>query len=83
MQKGDIELVQVAWVLSCKEPHVRFEISTFKTGYRQNFVKIRKLILFGQKCPNLGTWVKNFGKQMTDLKSAPSKYVTSKMPLKD
>ena len=25
---------------------VRFEISTFEIGYRQNFVKIRKLLLF-------------------------------------
>ena len=26
---------------------IRFEISTFEIGYRQNFVKIRKLIIFG------------------------------------
>ena len=32
----------------------KFEISTSKIGCMRNFVKIRKLILFGQKCPNLG-----------------------------
>ena len=31
---------------------VRFEISNLEIEYRQNFVKIRKLILFGTKCPN-------------------------------
>ena len=33
-----------------------FEISTFETGYRQNFVKIKKLILFGTKSLNFGFW---------------------------
>ena len=33
-------------------------------GYRQNFVKVRKLIFFGPKCPNLGIWPQNFRKQM-------------------
>ena len=33
--------------------NVRFEISTIKIEHRRNFVKIRKLILFGSKCPNL------------------------------
>ena len=31
----------------------KFEISTFKIGHIQNFVNIRKSILFGLKCPNL------------------------------
>ena len=54
--------------------NVRFEISTFKIECKGNFVKIRKLIFFlTQKCPNLGFWAHNFGKQMADLKSAPSK----------
>ena len=52
--------------------NVRFEISTFEIGYKGNFFKIGKLIFFDPKCPNLGIWVQNFGKQMTDLKSAPS-----------
>ena len=34
----------------------KFEISTFKIG---NFVKIRMLILFGPKCPNLSIWAQN------------------------
>ena len=33
---------------------VRFEISSSEIEYWQNFVKIKKLILFGTKCPNLG-----------------------------
>ena len=37
----------------------KFEISTFKISYMQSFVKIRKLILFGQKCQNLGIWAQN------------------------
>ena len=41
---------------------VRFEISTFNIGYRQNFVKIRKLILFGHKCPNFGDLGSNLSK---------------------
>ena len=49
---------------------VKFEISTFEIVYMQNFIKIRKLILFGPKCPNLGIWAKTFRKPMSDLKSA-------------
>ena len=37
----------------------KFEISTSEIGYMGNFVKIRSLILFGQKCPNLGIWAQN------------------------
>ena len=33
--------------------NVRFEISTFEIECEQNFVKIRKLILFDPKCPYL------------------------------
>ena len=43
--------------------NVRFEISILETGYKQNFVKIRKLIPFGSKCPNLGTWTRNLKKE--------------------
>ena len=49
---------------------VKFAISTFEIVYMQNFIKIRKLILFKPKCPNLGIWAKNFRKPMSDLKSA-------------
>ena len=37
----------------------KFEISTFRIGYIQNFVNIRKSILFGLKCPNLSIWAGN------------------------
>ena len=39
---------------------VRFEIRTLEIGYRQNFAKIRKLILYGLKCLNLDIWASNF-----------------------
>ena len=41
------------WDLSSKfaKTNVRFESSTFEIEYMQNFVKIRKLILFGPKYP--------------------------------
>ena len=42
--------------------NVKFEISTFEIGYMRNFVKIRKLIFFGPKCPNLGIWARNLKK---------------------
>ena len=38
----------------------KFEISTFKKGYMRNFVKISKLILFGQKYRNLDISTQNF-----------------------
>ena len=50
---------------------VRFEINTFKIEYRQNFLKVRKFILFRTKYPNLGILARNFRKQMQDLKPAP------------
>ena len=34
---------------------VRFEICSIEIGYKQNFVNIKKLILFGPKYPNLCT----------------------------
>ena len=43
--------------------NVRFEIINFEIGYKWNFVKNRKLILSGPKCPKLGIWAQNFGKQ--------------------
>ena len=52
---------------------VRFEISIFEIGYRQNFVKIRKLILFDLKYPYSEIWDQNFRKPMSDLKSAHSR----------
>ena len=62
--------------------NVRFEISTFEIGYRQNFAKIRKLIIFDPKCPYLGIWAQNFQIPMSDLKSAQSKYSAWKILLK-
>ena len=53
--------------------NVGFEISTFEKRRKGNFVKIRKLTFFDPKWPKLGIWAQNFGKQMLDLKSAPSK----------
>ena len=52
-----------------------FDSTAFKS-------KIWKLILFGPKCPNLGIWARHFRKQMSDLKSASSKQVTSRISLK-
>ena len=42
-------------------------------------MKIRKLVLFDAKCPNLGTWAKRFQKPMSSLKSKPSIYGTSEI----
>ena len=73
LQNGDIELVRLTWVPGCYElqkVNVRFETSIFEIGCRQNFVKIRKLILFDAKWPYLGIWDHNFQKPMSDLKSA-------------
>ena len=47
-----------SWKFS--KANVRFESSTFKIEYRQNFVKIWKLIRFGPKCPNLCIWAGKF-----------------------
>ena len=38
----------------------------------QNLIKIKKLILFGQKCPNLEIWAQIFRKSASDLKTATS-----------
>ena len=40
--------------------NVRFEISTFEIAYKQNFIKIKKVIAFGPKFLNLGIWARNF-----------------------
>ena len=61
--------------------NVRFEIITFKIGYMQNFVKIRKLIPFGPKCSKLGIWAQNFGKQVSHLRSSLSKEGTTEILL--
>ena len=50
--------------------NVRFEISTFEIGYMQNFVKVRKLMLFDPKCPYLEIWAQTFQNPISDLKSA-------------
>ena len=52
--------------------NVWFEISTFETGCRPNFAKIKMLIPFGPKSLNLGVWAQHFWKWMSDLRSAPS-----------
>ena len=62
--------------------NVRFEISTFEVANRQTVVKIKRLILFGPKFLNLGSWARNFWKQMSDLKSAPAKQHTRKISLR-
>ena len=50
---GDIFLHAQIWGFGVKKTRVRSKFSTYKIGYRQNFVKNRKLILFGPKCRNL------------------------------
>ena len=41
--------------------NVRFEVSTFEIEHMRNFAnKIRKVILFDPKYPNLGIWSQNF-----------------------
>ena len=50
--------------------NVRFEISTFKVVHMRNFVKIRTLILFGPKYPDLAIWLQNFWKPMSNLKAS-------------
>ena len=57
----------------CSKTSVRFEISTFEIGHRENFVKIKKLVPFGPKYTDLGISAQKFGKRITNLKSAPSK----------
>ena len=60
-------------VVSFAKKNVRFEMITLKIGCMPNFVEIRKLIVSGTKCPKVGIWAHNLGKQISDLKSAPSK----------
>ena len=55
------------WASTFMKINVRFETSTFKTDYIQNFVKIRKLILFGPKYPNMENWAHRFCTQMKEL----------------
>ena len=45
---------------------LKFEISRFKIGYMQNFVKNRKLILFGPKWQKMALCAQNFQRQMTN-----------------
>ena len=51
---------------------------SFEVAYILDLAKIRKLILFGRKCPNLGIWAQKFQKPVSDLKSAPSEQGTTK-----
>ena len=53
--------------------NVRSKLSNFKIGCRQNFGKIKKLILFGPNCPHLGIWTQYFQKPLSDFKAIPSK----------
>ena len=66
----------------CSKTNVRFEIITFEIGYKWNFVKIRKLILFGPKDLSLDIWAQNLGKRMSDLKSTTSKQSTRETSLR-
>ena len=59
------------------EKKVWFEISTFEIRYRQNFVKIKKLIPFGPKRPNLEVWAQTFRERMSHLQSAPLGFVSA------
>ena len=60
--------------------NVRLEISSFQIGCRPNFIKIKKLIPFGPKYPNLSIWAQKFGKPMSNLKSSPLKQGKCEMP---
>ena len=53
--------------------NVRCEISTFEIEYRQNFRKIKKMILLDAKCPYLGICAQSFRKSMSDMKSSHRK----------
>ena len=52
--------------------NVRFEIRTFQIGYRKNFVKIKKIILFDPNSLNFEMWTQNFRKPVSDLKASLS-----------
>ena len=39
--------------------NIRFKISTFKTRFMRNIIKIRYLILLAPKGPNMGIWTQN------------------------
>ena len=46
---------QIWWLgLKIFKKNDRFENSTFEIGYKQDFVKVRKLIIFGPKMPKFG-----------------------------
>ena len=49
--------------IQLSKTNVKFYISSFKISYPQNFVKIRKSMFFGPKCPNLGIWDQNLKKE--------------------
>ena len=48
--------------LKFSKTNIRFEFNTFEIGYTRNFVKVRKLILFGPKCPDLDILGSKFSK---------------------
>ena len=47
--------------MSSKFPttNIEFQISTSGIGHLQNLVKIRTLLLFDPKCPNVEIWAQN------------------------
>ena len=59
--------------LKVLKTNARFETSTSKTEYKQSFIRITKIILFGPKCSNMGIWAQDFREQMSDSKSVPWK----------
>ena len=54
--------------LDCKlkilKTNVRFEISTFEMGFIQSLTnKIKEVIFFDPKCPNMGIWARNLNNE--------------------
>ena len=72
------------WDLGSKfsKTNARCESTTLQIRYMRNFVKIRELILFDLKCPSLWVRAQNFGKLMSDQKTASSSYDTKKISLR-
>ena len=62
--------------------NIRFERTTFKTGYRENVLKIRKLIIFDKKYLKSRIWTPIFQKPMSDFKQAPSNWGTCEISLR-
>ena len=62
--------------------YIYIELVCVANVMSENLVKIKKPILFGPKYSNLGILIRIFWKQMSDLKSAPSKLSTGKISLR-